>query len=47
MTHLPYIIVAYSLGVLIPGWFAVAAFLRMQSARRRLDAVDTRRGRAR
>ena len=29
VTHLPYIVAAYALGVLIPGTFAVAAFLRM------------------
>lgn len=43
MTHLPFIVAAYSLGVLIPGWFAIAAFLRMRSALRRLAAVDPRR----
>jgi hypothetical protein len=43
MTHLPYIVVAYTLGVLIPGTFAVAAFLRMRSAQRRLAAIGRRR----
>jgi hypothetical protein len=43
MTHLPYIVAAYALGVLIPGTFGVAAFLRMRSARRRLAAIDKRR----
>ena len=42
MTHLPYIVAAYALGVLIPGTFAVAAFLRMGAARRRLAAFDPR-----
>ncbi|HXA26507.1 MAG TPA: hypothetical protein VNW90_29820 [Acetobacteraceae bacterium] len=42
MTHLPYIVAAYALGVLIPGTFAVAAFLRMRTAQRRLAAIDTR-----
>ena len=42
MTHLPYIVAAYALGVLIPGTFAVAAFLRMRTARRRLAAIDPR-----
>ena len=42
MTHLPYIVVAYALGVLIPGTFAVAAFLRMRTAQRRLAAIDPR-----
>ena len=42
MTHLPYIVAAYALGLLIPGTFAVAAFLRMRSAQRRLAAIDPR-----
>jgi hypothetical protein len=42
MTHLPYIIAAYALGVLIPGTFAASAFLRMRTARRRLAASDPR-----
>jgi len=42
LTHLPYIVAAYALGVLIPGAFAVAAFLRMCTAQRRLAAIDTR-----
>jgi len=49
MDHLPYIAASYALGVLIPGCFAVAAFLRVGAARRRLAAIDTRsrRGAAR
>ncbi len=43
MTHLPYIVAAYALGVLVPGTFAWSAFVRMRGARRRLAAVDTRR----
>jgi hypothetical protein len=43
VTHLPYIVASYLLGVLIPGTFALAAFLRMYSARRRLAAIDQRR----
>jgi hypothetical protein len=43
MTHLPYIVAAYALGVLIPGAFAAAAFLRMRIAHRRLAAIDKRR----
>jgi hypothetical protein len=39
MTHLPYIVAAYALGVLIPGTFAVAAFLRMRTAQRRLATI--------
>jgi hypothetical protein len=42
MTHLPYIIASYALGVLIPGTFAVMAFVRMRSARLRLAAIDPR-----
>ena len=47
MTHLPYIVTAYALGVLIPGTFAVAAFLRMRTAQRRLVAIDPRVNRPR
>ena len=46
MTHLPYIVAAYALGVLIPGAFAFAAALRMRAARLRLAAVDPRLRRA-
>ena len=42
MTHLPFIAASYALGVLIPGWFAIAAFLRMRSAQRRLASIDPR-----
>jgi hypothetical protein len=42
MTHLPYIVSAYTLGVLIPASFAVAAFLRMRAAQRRLAATGRR-----
>jgi hypothetical protein len=43
MTHLPYVVAAYVLGVVIPGTFALAAFFRMRTAARRLAAVDRRR----
>ncbi len=43
MTHLPYIVATYLLGVAIPGAFAVAAFMRMLAARQRLAVVDPRR----
>lgn len=43
MTHLPYVVAAYALGVAIPGWFAIAAALRMRGAARRLAAIDQRR----
>jgi hypothetical protein len=46
MTHLPYIVAAYTLGVVIPASFAAAAFLRMRTAQRRLAATG-RRSRAR
>jgi hypothetical protein len=42
MTHLPYIVATYVLGVLIPGSFWVAAFVRMRAAARRLAAIDPR-----
>jgi hypothetical protein len=45
MTHLPYVVAAYTLGVLIPGWFAAAAAFRMRSATRRLAAIDPRANR--
>lgn len=47
MTHLPYIVAAYALGVLIPATYAVAAFLRMRTAQRRLAAIDPRVNRPR
>ena len=43
MTHLPFIAASYALGVLIPGTFALSAFLRMRTARRRLAAIDPRK----
>jgi hypothetical protein len=42
MTHLPYIVAAYALGVLIPGTYTVAAYLRMRTAQRRLAAIGPR-----
>ncbi len=45
MTHLPFIAAAYALGIGVPLSFAVAAALRMGSARRRLAAIDPRQGR--
>jgi hypothetical protein len=42
MTHLPYIVAAYGLAVVVGGWFAVDAWLRMGRAGRRLAAVDPR-----
>ncbi len=46
MTHLEYIIPSYALAVGIPLWFALAASLRLGSARRRLAAIDPRASRA-
>jgi hypothetical protein len=42
VTHLPYVVAAYAFGVLVPGTFAVAAFMRMCAAQRRLAAIDPR-----
>jgi hypothetical protein len=43
MTHLPHIVAAYALGVLVPGSFGIAAFARMRGAARRLADIDRRR----
>jgi hypothetical protein len=40
---LPYVAAAYLLGVLIPGTFAMTAFIRMRAARLRLAELDRRR----
>ena len=45
MTHLPFIAASYALGIAIPVGFAVAAWTRMATARRRLAAIDPRQGR--
>jgi hypothetical protein len=45
MDHLPYIAGSYALGVLIPGIFAITAFLRVGAARRRLAVIDPRANR--
>ncbi len=42
MTHLPFIAACYALGVGVPVAYAVNAWLRLGSARRRLSALDTR-----
>ena len=42
MTHLPYIVAAYALGVLIPAGYAIAAVTRLGAAKRRLAALDPR-----
>lgn len=43
MTHLPYVLACYVLGVLVPVGFGVAAILRMRAADRQLAAIDPRR----
>lgn len=43
MTHLPYIIVCYSLGLGIPVLLAATAWQRLTTARRRLATLETRR----
>lgn len=42
MNHLPYIAASYAIGILLPAGFALAAFLRVGAARRRLAAIDPR-----
>ncbi len=42
MTHLPFIAACYALGVGVPVFFAVNAWLRLSKARNRLAALDTR-----
>ncbi len=42
MTHIPFIAVAYALGILVPVGYAIAAYVRMGSARRKLTAIDPR-----
>jgi heme exporter protein D len=42
MNHLPYIVAAYGLTLAVVAVFAVNAWLRTGSARRRLAALDTR-----
>ena len=45
MTHLPFVATAYAMGILLPLTFAVAAFNRTMTARRKLAAIDPRQGR--
>jgi hypothetical protein len=42
VTHLPYIVAAYALGVLIPGGYALAAVMRLGAAKRRLGSLEPR-----
>ena len=47
MTHLPFIAASYALGIVVPATYAVAAYIRMRTAGRRLAAIDPRRSRRR
>jgi hypothetical protein len=47
MNHLGFIVAAYAVGIVLPGVFAIAAWTRMASAKRKLDAIDPRRLRQR
>lgn len=42
MTHLPFIVAAYGLGIAIPLAYAIAALQRLTTARRKLAAIDPR-----
>jgi hypothetical protein len=42
MTHLPYIVASYGLVLLLAGWFAASAWLRVGRARRKLASIDPR-----
>ncbi|MFL5286709.1 MAG: hypothetical protein ACJ8AW_38480 [Rhodopila sp.] len=45
MTHLSYIVAAYVIALGVPIIFGTEALFRVRAARRRLDAIDTRRNR--
>jgi hypothetical protein len=47
MTHLPYIVAAYAISLVVPVTFAVLAQTRLAGARRRLAALDPRAARPR
>jgi len=42
MTHLPYIIASFGLGLAVPVLFAAGAWQRLARARRRLAQIDPR-----
>jgi len=44
MTHLPYIVASFGLGLAVPVLFAVDARRRLGQAQRRLAAIDPRGG---
>ena len=45
MTFLPYIAASYTVAVVVPAGFALAAWRRMRGASVRLAAIDPRRAR--
>ncbi len=45
MTHLPYIIPSYAIGILLPLALAISAALRLNRAKQRLETLGTRRRR--
>ena len=47
MTHLHYIVAAYVIAIGVPLLLSVEVLFRTRSARRRLQAIDTRRERTR
>jgi hypothetical protein len=47
VTHLPFIVASYALGVFLPAVYGVTAYARMRQAARRLAAIDPRRNRRR
>jgi hypothetical protein len=47
VTHLSYIVAAYVIAVGLPLFLSVEVVFRARSARRRLEAIDPRRGRGR
>ncbi len=47
MTHLPYILAAYAIAIGMPLALSIEVAFRVRSARRRLQAIDTRRERGR
>ena len=42
MTHLPFIVAAYTLGIGIPVAFGISSWQRLRLASRRLAAIDPR-----
>ena len=45
MSHWPYIVAAYVIALGVPILLGTEAAFRVRAARRRLDAIDTRRNR--